>query len=66
LIRENWFSNTHEAVEGELYMRMCFPQELHALLKYNGFTIEAKFDNDSQAAFDSKSEKQLVVGSASE
>jgi hypothetical protein len=42
-------------------MRMYFPQELDALLKYNGFVIEHKFGDYEQAAFGSASEKQLIV-----
>jgi hypothetical protein len=48
-------------IEGELNMRMYFPQELDAVLKYNGFVIEHKFGGNDQTAFDAGSEKQLVV-----
>ena len=50
-----------EEVEGELNMRMYFPQELDALIKYNGFVIDGKFGDYAQTAFDSKAGKQLVV-----
>jgi hypothetical protein len=48
-------------IEGELNMRMYFPQELDALIKYNGFIIENKYGSDDQRVFDKESEKQLVV-----
>jgi len=48
-------------LEGELNMRMYFPQELDALIKYNGFVVEYKYGSYDQAAFDAESEKQLVV-----
>jgi len=48
-------------IEGALNMRMYFPQELDALIKYNGFAIDAKYGGYDQGAFTSDSEKQLVV-----
>jgi SAM-dependent methyltransferase len=42
-------------------MRMFFPQELDALLKYNGFVIENKFADYGEAPFSSDSGKQLVI-----
>lgn len=48
-------------IEGELNMRMYFPQELDALIKYNGFVLECKYGSYDQTAFDTESEKQLVV-----
>jgi SAM-dependent methyltransferase len=42
-------------------MRMFFPQELVALLKYNGFVIENKFADYGEAPFSSDSGKQLVI-----
>ena len=50
-----------QEIEGELNMRMYFPQELDALLKYNGFRIEEKYGNYAQEAFDGKAQKQLIV-----
>ena len=50
-----------EETEGELNMRMYFPQELDALIKYNGFVIDDKYGDYDQTTFDSQSEKQLVV-----
>jgi SAM-dependent methyltransferase len=48
-------------IEGELNLRMYFPQELDALLKYNGFVIEDKFGNEEQKEFDKDSETQRIV-----
>jgi len=48
-------------IEGELNMRMYFPQELDALIQYNGFIIEHKYGCEDQKVFDKESEKQLVV-----
>jgi hypothetical protein len=46
-------------------MRQFFPQELDALLMYNGFTIEEKYGDYDEAKFCSTSSKQLVVCRAS-
>jgi SAM-dependent methyltransferase len=48
-------------IEGELNMRMYFPQELDALIKYNGFVLECKYGSYDQIAFGAESQKQLVV-----
>ena len=48
-------------IEGQLNMRIYFPQELDALIKYNGLVIENKYGSDDQAVFDKESEKQLIV-----
>jgi hypothetical protein len=48
-------------IEGELNMRMYFPQELDALIKYNGLQIEHKYDSCEQTAFGPGSEQQLIV-----
>jgi SAM-dependent methyltransferase len=42
-------------------MRIFFPQELDALLHYNGFAIEAKYGNYDESQYESESPKQLVV-----
>ena len=42
-------------------MRQFFPQEIDALLKYNGFWIEQKFGNHVEEKFNSDSPKQLIV-----
>lgn len=53
-------SHAEEVVE-ELNMRIFYPQELDALLYYNGFTIEAKFGSYDESPFISTSPKQLIV-----
>lgn len=59
---------THHAIPGQdaeyagaLNMRMYFPQELDALIKYNGFRIDAKYGSYERGAFTASSEKQLIV-----
>ena len=44
-----------------LKMRQFFPQEIDALLKYNGFRIEQKFGNHREEKFNSDSLKQLII-----
>lgn len=46
--------------DGELTMRMYFPQELDALLWYNGFAIEHKYGEDHRP-FDAQSGMQYYV-----
>jgi ubiquinone/menaquinone biosynthesis C-methylase UbiE len=59
---------THHAIPGQeaeyagaLNMRMYFPQELDALIKYNGFRIDAKYGSHERGPFTANSEKQLIV-----
>jgi SAM-dependent methyltransferase len=49
---------------GKLNMRMYFPQELDALLRYNGFVIEKKYGAYNRAPFDRHAEKQLLICTA--
>ena len=42
-------------------MRIFYPQELDALIRYNGFTNEAKYGNYDETPFVSESPKQLIV-----
>ena len=44
-----------------LDMRLFFPQELDAYLKWNGFKIIHKFGGFEEEAFNDKSEKQIFV-----
>ena len=44
-----------------LEMRMFFPQELDALLKLNGFIIEAKYGGFDQSPFLSASRQQVII-----
>ncbi|HYK96393.1 MAG TPA: class I SAM-dependent methyltransferase [Candidatus Dormibacteraeota bacterium] len=46
--------------DGELAMRIYFPQELDALLWYNGFAIEHKYGEDRRS-FDARSGMQYYV-----
>jgi len=54
-------SDGKEAFVVENNMRIFFPQELDALLSYNGFTVDAKFGDYDETPFESSSPKQLVV-----
>ena len=58
------FPGKEEEVVEELSLRIYFPQELDALLKYNGFAIENKFGNYDESPFESSSQKQLIICSA--
>jgi len=61
--RIKWYYkiDNQEEVVKELNMRIFYPQELDALLYYNGFTIEAKFGNYNMDTFVPSSKKQLIV-----
>lgn len=62
--RIQWYYNIGEGIEEfvvENNMRILYPQELDALLVYNGFAIEAKYGNYDETPFESASPKQLVV-----
>ncbi len=50
-----------ETTEDRLRMRMYFPQELRALLHYNGFRIVKAYGNYDEARLESHSERQLLV-----
>jgi SAM-dependent methyltransferase len=50
----------------DLNMRIFFPQELDALLRYNGFMIEAKYGDFDESPFGSASAKQIPVCFVSE
>jgi len=56
----------HYSIEGktiinELNLRMIFPQELDAILNYNGFKIDAKYGDYDQKPFTSDSRYQILV-----
>ena len=59
----NYKGITDEIV-GDLNLRMYFPQELDALLEYNGMTIDEKFGGWNRAPFDASSEDQLYFCSS--
>ncbi len=42
-------------------LRMCFPQEIEALLHYNGFDMRAKYGDDDETPFTGQSSRQLIV-----
>jgi len=44
-----------------LDMRLFFPQELDAYLKWNGFEIMHKFGSFEEEAFNKAAEKQMFV-----
>jgi hypothetical protein len=44
-----------------LNLRMFFPQEIDALLHYNGFEVEKKYGNHEEAPFVDSSYKQIIV-----
>ncbi|MCC6455757.1 MAG: class I SAM-dependent methyltransferase [Caldilineaceae bacterium] len=46
---------------GELTMRMYFPQELDALFWYNGFAIEHKYGGTDHSPFDGQSAMQYYI-----
>ena len=50
-----------EPLAGSLDMRMYFPQELDALLHYNGFEIIHKWGDRKKSPFGSDSTQQIVV-----
>jgi hypothetical protein len=47
--------------DGELTMRMYFPQELDALFWYNGFAIEHKYGGSDRRPFDEQSSMQHYI-----
>jgi SAM-dependent methyltransferase len=47
--------------DGELTLRMYFPQELDALFWYNGFAIEHKYGSPDRRPFDAESGMQYYV-----
>jgi ubiquinone/menaquinone biosynthesis C-methylase UbiE len=47
--------------DGELTMRMYFPQELDAIFWYNGFAIEHKYGSRERSPFDAQSSMQFYV-----
>ena len=56
-----WFPGREAPEEGRLDMRMYFPQELIALLRYNGFRVERAYGGLDGRPFDAASTKQVLV-----
>jgi hypothetical protein len=52
---------TGEEQEVPLNLRMFFPQEIDALLHYNGFQIEQKYGDHVETPFGHSSGKQIIV-----
>jgi ubiquinone/menaquinone biosynthesis C-methylase UbiE len=52
---------TGEEQAAPLNLRMFFPQELNALVHYNGFSIEAKYGDYEDTPFGDSSYKQIAV-----
>ncbi len=62
--RIKWYYKIGEEVDVhtvELNMRIFYPQELDALLYYNGFKIEAKYGAFDKSIFNSESSKQIII-----
>jgi len=55
------FEDNAEEITGELNMRMFFPQEIDALLKYNEFRIVHKWGDIDRRPFNADSTQQLIV-----
>jgi SAM-dependent methyltransferase len=53
--------STGEEIAGEVAMRMYLPQELDALLKYNGLPVEQKFSDYAGTPFGTGATKQLII-----
>jgi len=50
-----------EEITDVIHARLHFPQELNALMKYNGFTVENKMGDYNKEKFHSQSSKQILV-----
>ena len=55
-----YINGTFDSIQN-LDMRLYFPQELDAYLKWNGFEILHKFGSFMEEAFSDASEKQIFV-----
>jgi SAM-dependent methyltransferase len=60
-IQWHYFINQEFDSIQNLDMRMYFPQELDAYLKFNGFEIKHKFGNFDETLFTDSSEKQIFI-----
>ncbi len=59
-----WYEGDEAETVADLNLRMFFPQEIDALLHYNGFTVEAKYGDFDETPFGSTSQRQILVCSA--
>ncbi|MDX2109083.1 MAG: hypothetical protein SFY80_02465 [Verrucomicrobiota bacterium] len=48
-------------IVGHLNMRIYFPQELKALLRYTGFEVSEKFGGYEKEPFSTTSSKELII-----
>ena len=55
------YSISDKTITNELKLRIFFPLELDAILKYNGFEINAKYGDFDQTPFISDSRRQILV-----
>ena len=55
------FPGTRGELVEETKIRIFFPQELNALLRYNGFLVEEKYGDYDESPFDAQSLRQLIV-----
>jgi len=53
------YSIADKTINNKLRLRIFFPQELDAILKYNGFKINAKYGDFDQTPFTSDSGRQI-------
>lgn len=60
-IEWHYFINEDFHSVQNLDMRMYFPQELDAYLKWSGFKIQHKYGNFDEEKFNDKSEKQIFI-----
>ena len=65
-VKNYYMIGDQKEVAVDFNMRIFYPQELDALIRYNGFTIEAKYGNYDETPFVSESPKQLIVCCKSE
>ncbi|MHA2038915.1 MAG: class I SAM-dependent methyltransferase, partial [Promethearchaeota archaeon] len=57
----NYYNVENKEIIKKLKLRMFFPQELDALLYYNGFLIEHKYGTFDEEPFNSNSNWQIII-----
>ena len=60
-VKNYYMIGNQKEVAVDFNMRIFFPQELDALIHYNGFAVEAKYGNYDETPYISESPKQLIV-----
>lgn len=58
---KSYYNIENQETERSVKLRMFFPQELDALLYYNGFKIDSKFGSYDEKPFNSDSIHQIVI-----